>query len=174
MITPHSGRTHHFPFPADSEFHNPIFAALKINQPRVAPNKRPVASGSTQMTRRPMVPTARKPLPTQQTKMTSSLSGEQRPSTLTRRPLTSATSRLSQAPPRPTTATAPTRRERLPISGVTSRATSTTRPATADGIKQTTQRTTTVRPALGQVRANIKPLPVKEVLLKCEDIGFDL
>lgn len=156
---------------ADTEFHNPIFAALKINQPKVAPNRRPAVSSSTQ-TRRPVPPTARKPIAGQQPKMSSGLAtGQQRPSTLTRRPVTSNTSKPTQAPVSRAPITA-TRRERLPISGATTRA-PFTRPAFGER-QGAAPRSTTGRPALGQVRVNAKPAPVKEVLLKCEDIGFDL
>ncbi|GHJ86280.1 hypothetical protein NliqN6_2682 [Naganishia liquefaciens] len=157
----------------ESEFDNPIFAALKCNQPRVSGHTRRAVPATTQ-TRRPMT-TVQRPVPGQQSRTLSAAApGQQRPATVIRRPVTSTTSRPRALTSRALTTTVPARRERVPMSSATDRSVSVSRPTLVNGSKQAIQRSATVRPALGQVRANVKPAPVKEALLHCEDIGFDV
>lgn len=154
---------------ADTEFHNPLFAGLKINQARIA--KREPAPTWTHPTRRPMTATGRKAPPAQQTRLGSNTApGQHRPPTLARRSVVPSTAK--QTAPRPLASAAQTRPRSVP----TTRLAPAVRSGPVEGAKPRAvdQRASTVRPVLGQTRANVRPLPGPEPLLKCEDVGFEL
>lgn len=130
----------------------------------------------TQPTRRPMTAPGRKPV-TQPTRPGSStVSAQQRPTAPVRRPVSSSTAKQTQPIVRPISSTGQARQRPTPTTSTTSRVPPTARPAVVNSAKPRTgiQRPVTSRPVLGQTRPNVKPQPVPEPLLKCEDVGFEL
>ncbi|KAJ9090936.1 hypothetical protein QFC19_009362 [Naganishia cerealis] len=163
----------------DTEFHNPIFASLKMNQSRVLGRSQQPAPVTAQTGSRTRTLTGRRVPSSTAVRPSSSVitNRQQPPITMNGQALSSTAKPASMAATRQLLPTSQVRQCALPTSRTTSGITPTTRRPITSTVQQKNdiQRPGTTRPiARDRLRTNVRTVPAREPILECEDIGFEL